>query len=216
MADGFVQVATDGAGKKLQTFENTVNGVTNIHASAVGLVDSAGNPIGTGIVRPAAADRGLITRPIPHGGTPFSFWTPAAGVVAGATGTAALVSLTRGRMDGSAPDAAATTFTLSANKRFRFTQIALSIRGHATATAATIELALVASTAGAVAAGSNKQSVLGANVPAVSNAVAERLYNPTEGIEFLGGATFNFGLVVTPTFVTNAPTYWVHVQGYEY
>lgn len=47
MPDSFVQVATDGSGKKVQTFENTVNGVANIHANAVALVGSTGAPVGT-------------------------------------------------------------------------------------------------------------------------------------------------------------------------
>lgn len=45
MADTFVQVATDGAGKKLQSFSNTVNGATDIHSSGVTLVNEIGVPI---------------------------------------------------------------------------------------------------------------------------------------------------------------------------
>lgn len=44
MADGFIQVAADSDGKKLQTYENTVSG-QDVHAEAVALVDTTGTPI---------------------------------------------------------------------------------------------------------------------------------------------------------------------------
>lgn len=44
MADAFIQVATDGTGKKMQTYENTV-GASSVHAEAVTLVDTSGAPI---------------------------------------------------------------------------------------------------------------------------------------------------------------------------
>lgn len=46
MADGFIQVADDSTGKKLQTFENTISG-EDVHAEAVVLVDSSGNYLST-------------------------------------------------------------------------------------------------------------------------------------------------------------------------
>lgn len=44
MADGYIQVAADGAGKKMQTYNNNV-GVNDVHAEAVVLVDSSSAPI---------------------------------------------------------------------------------------------------------------------------------------------------------------------------
>jgi hypothetical protein len=46
MADSFIQVAPDGTGKKMQTALNTVSG-QDVHAEAVVLVDSLGNPLST-------------------------------------------------------------------------------------------------------------------------------------------------------------------------
>lgn len=46
MADGYVQVAADSTGKKLQTFANTISG-SDVHAEAVALVDSSGAYIST-------------------------------------------------------------------------------------------------------------------------------------------------------------------------
>lgn len=44
MSTGFVQVAADSTGKKLQTFENTISG-EDVHAEGVVVVDAAGVPI---------------------------------------------------------------------------------------------------------------------------------------------------------------------------
>lgn len=44
MAESFVQVAPDSTGKKVQTFDNTVNGVANVQANAVALVNELGVP----------------------------------------------------------------------------------------------------------------------------------------------------------------------------
>jgi hypothetical protein len=46
MSDFYVQVATDGSGKKIQTYENTVNSQT-VEAQAIVLVDSTGSPLST-------------------------------------------------------------------------------------------------------------------------------------------------------------------------
>ncbi len=46
MADSFIQVAPDSTGKMMQTYLNTIGG-NPVHAEAVGLVDTSGNPITT-------------------------------------------------------------------------------------------------------------------------------------------------------------------------
>ncbi len=46
MANAFVQVATDGTGKKMQTFQNTISG-SDVQSEAVTLVDSSGAYIAT-------------------------------------------------------------------------------------------------------------------------------------------------------------------------
>lgn len=46
MADGYIQVAPDSTGKKLQTFDNTIGG-NDVHAEAVALVDTSGAAIST-------------------------------------------------------------------------------------------------------------------------------------------------------------------------
>ncbi len=46
MADSYIQVALDGTGKLMQTYLNTIS-ANAVHAEAVCLVDSSGNPIAT-------------------------------------------------------------------------------------------------------------------------------------------------------------------------
>ncbi len=46
MADSYIQVAPDGTGKLMQTYLNTL-GANAVHAEAVALVDTSGNPITT-------------------------------------------------------------------------------------------------------------------------------------------------------------------------
>ncbi len=46
MADSYIQVAPDGTGKLMQTYLNTL-GANAVHAEAVSLVDTSGNPITT-------------------------------------------------------------------------------------------------------------------------------------------------------------------------
>ncbi len=46
MADSFIQVAPDSTGKMMQTYLNTISG-NPVHAEAVSLVDTSGNPITT-------------------------------------------------------------------------------------------------------------------------------------------------------------------------
>ncbi len=46
MADSYIQVAPDGTGKLMQTYLNTIS-ANAVHAEAVCLVDSSGNPITT-------------------------------------------------------------------------------------------------------------------------------------------------------------------------
>jgi hypothetical protein len=56
MTDGFIEV-TEGSGKKLQTFKNTVAG-QEVHAEGVTLTSSAGAEVGTPAAPIAIADSG--------------------------------------------------------------------------------------------------------------------------------------------------------------
>jgi hypothetical protein len=60
MADGYVQVAPDSSGKKLQTFENTIGGNV-VEAEAVALVNTAGVALTTLLTAAANVANGQVT-----------------------------------------------------------------------------------------------------------------------------------------------------------
>ncbi len=82
MADSFIQVAPDSTGKMMQTYLNTI-GSNAVHAEAVSLVDSSGNPITnlnvnvgssinanfTGTVNVAQSNAALLNATVSQGGT---------------------------------------------------------------------------------------------------------------------------------------------------
>ncbi len=82
MADSFIQVAPDSTGKLMQTYLNTISG-NPVHAEAVSLVDSSGNPITTlnvnvgssinanftGTVNVAQSNASLLNATVSQGGT---------------------------------------------------------------------------------------------------------------------------------------------------
>ncbi len=82
MADSYIQVAPDGTGKLMQTYLNTI-GSNPVHAEAVSLVDSSGNPITTlnvnvgssinanftGTVNVAQSNASLLNATVSQGGT---------------------------------------------------------------------------------------------------------------------------------------------------
>ncbi len=82
MADSYIQVAPDGTGKLMQTYLNTIS-ANAVHAEAVCLVDSSGNPITTlnvnvgssinanftGTVNVAQSNASLLNATVSQGGT---------------------------------------------------------------------------------------------------------------------------------------------------
>ncbi len=83
MADSFIQVAPDSTGKQLQTYLNTIS-AQPVHAEAVVLVDSSGNPITTLPVSGPLTDAQLRATAVPVSGTFFQATQPVSGTV-GAT-----------------------------------------------------------------------------------------------------------------------------------
>ncbi len=82
MADSYIQVAPDGTGKLMQTYLNTIS-ANAVHAEAVCLVDSSGNPITTlnvnvgssinanftGTVNVSQSNASLLNATVSQGGT---------------------------------------------------------------------------------------------------------------------------------------------------
>jgi hypothetical protein len=94
MAASFIQVATDGPGKKMQTVQNTI-GADTVHAEAVYLVDSTGATIATLPVSAASLPLPALaaTSTKQSDGTQKSQLVDASGNVIGSTGNALDVNL---------------------------------------------------------------------------------------------------------------------------
>lgn len=148
------------------------------------------------------------------GRTQKGWWANA--VTAGTTATEAAVTLTTS----SSPGAATTTgssFVIPAGKRFLINSIMFASRGNSTATAHTITFSLRVNTGGAVT--TTSPVIWTGFTGAGATALAWDRVGPFElpgGIEIVGDGTAQWGLTVNPTFVTNAPTYYAAISGFEY
>ncbi len=93
MADSFIQVAPDSTGKQLQTYLNTIS-AQPVHAEAVVLVDSSGNPITTLPVSGPLTDTQLRATAVPVIGTFFQATQPVSGPITNAELRASGVAVT--------------------------------------------------------------------------------------------------------------------------
>lgn len=134
---------------------------------------------------------------------------------AGATGVETAITLTQSKGIGATSNAA--SFVISAGKRFRITAIALASRGHATATAQITTFALRVNPAGAVTTTSTPVILAVATATPATSSAWDRFQIPIpDGLEILGDGTLQFGLTANAVFVTNAPTWFAYIEGYEY
>jgi hypothetical protein len=147
------------------------------------------------------------------GRTHINLWATSA--ASGATGVETAISLTKS--SGTSPTSAATSFVVTSGKTFRITSITVAARGHATATAQLTTFNLRINTGGAVTT-SSTPIVFSATVATPATASAwDRFQIPIgDGFEIAGNGTLQFGLTAAATFVTNAPTWFVTITGYEY
>lgn len=140
----------------------------------------------------------------------------AIGVGAAATGTEALITLTRA--SGTAAATTGTSFVITSGKRFRITSITFASRGHATATAQVTTFTLRINTAGAIATGSAARISAITATPATALALDRFTVSlPDGGYDVaLGDGTLQWGITANAVFVTNAPTWNVTITGFEY
>lgn len=215
MTDGIVQVAPDSTGKKVDTSELTV-GANTVERQRVVLADDS---TAAGVARianaiPGSTDYGLTVRQVPPVKTMLQFFAVAA--AAGTTTTETAITLTKA--SGTSATTTGTSFVLTSGKIFRITALVFAARGNATATIQTTTFNLRINTAGAVTTTSTPV-VLAARVATPATASAwDRFIVPlgTEGLEFAGNGTIQFGITAAATFTTNAPTWDVILTGYEY
>lgn len=139
----------------------------------------------------------------------------ASAAAAGATGTETAITLTKSA--GTAATSTATSFVITSGKKFRITHISVATRGNAVATIQSTTFNLRINTAGAVTTTSTP-IVFSARsaTPAVASDWDRYVLPIPEGFEIAGDGTLQFGMTAAATYTTNAPTWDVNIEGYEY
>lgn len=139
----------------------------------------------------------------------------AVGVAAGATGVETLISLNKS--SGTSATSSSNTFVITSGKKYRINKITFGTRGHATATVQSTTFNLRINTAGACIVSSTPILLAArSGTPATSSAM-DRVDIPySEGYEIAGDGTLQMCLTAASGYVTNAPTWDVLIDGYEY
>lgn len=133
----------------------------------------------------------------------------------GATTTETAITLTKS--SGTSATSAAVSFVVTSGKRFRITSITVGSRGNATATAQITVFNFRINTGGAVTTASTPVTFSCATATPATALAWDRCQIPIpDGYELLGDGTMQFGLTANSTFVTNAPTWFATITGFEY
>lgn len=139
----------------------------------------------------------------------------AVAAASGATTVETLMTLTKS--SGVAATSTGTSFVITAGKIFRITSITVATRGNATATIQTTTFNLRVNSAGATIVSSTPIVLSLRSATAAVASDWDRVYLQfPEGWEIVGDGTRTFGISAAATFTTNAPTWDVFIQGYEY
>lgn len=146
--------------------------------------------------------------------SPVTYW--AAKAASGTTGTETAITLTRSRE--LQATGTGTSFVVGTmKKRWKITCITIGMTGNATGTIADTTFALRINTAGAVTTGSTPIIWQGhLATPATGGAYASQSFCFPNGLEVVGDGTAQFGATANSVFVTNAPTWDIVIDGYEY
>lgn len=131
-----------------------------------------------------------------------------------ATGAEYLLMLSRSADGGTVTNA--NTFVVTAGKRFRITNWMVMATGHATATTAQVTFRMRYNAAGAVTTTSNVLWEIRLIIPNTSLWTEQVNMPLPDGWEIAGGATVNWGLSYSATYVTNAPMLQTMIMGFEY
>jgi hypothetical protein len=157
---------------------------------------------------------GLTVQELKDGGrTSMNYYAVAA--ASGTTGTETLMTLTKS--SGTAATATATTFTPTSGKRFRISSIVFASRGHATATIQATTFNVRVNTAGACIVTSTPIIISARTAtPATASAWDRLQVSLPDGLELVGDGTLTFCVSANATYTTNAPTWDVWINGFEY
>ena len=160
-----------------------------------------------------AADQSIIPVKLTHevGKTTFSFYTTASQTPS-ASSTEDLITFNFAQ--GTAAPTSGTSFVIPNGQTLRITSLIIEARGSSTATAQTSVFALRVNTAGAITTGSTLMYRARVATPATANAVDRITITFPHGLDIVGNGTVQFGMTAQSTYVTNAPTWFVHANGF--
>ena len=183
-------------------------------ASTETTLSALNTKVPTSVAKNTQGATGVPTQDLKDAGrTTISFYANA--VASGATGVETAITLTKSA--GTAATTTGASFVITSGKTFRINQIILGTRGNATATTQITTFNLRLNTAGAVTTTSTPVLLAAVSAtPATASAWDRNVINFPEGFEIQGNGTVQFGITAASTFVTNAPTWYVNIIGYEY
>jgi hypothetical protein len=139
----------------------------------------------------------------------------ASAIAAGTTGTETMITMNKSA--GTGATTSASSFVITNGKTLRLTSITFATRGHATATAQITQFALRINTGGAVGTTSTPVILSTACATPATSLAWDRLTIPLgDGWEITGNGTIQIGVSANAVYVTNAPTWYVVLTGFEY
>ena len=239
MADQYIQLATDGAGKKVDVSELTVNAQT-VQRQRVCIGDNTGATqfADVSTSAPGYTEAALVTRTVNYGafGTTIAavnmdsagnqgvieapakvnkrFW--AVGHTSGASGTEIMVVLNQS-IDNSAVSSA-TSFVITSGKTLRILGAEFGVRGHSSAAnTATVTYSIRTAATGTVAIASPQIMAARCANAGVSFQWDRNVIPVAPGaLDIVGDGTRAVGVSIIFTGSTNVPTIDVLLLGYEY
>lgn len=147
------------------------------------------------------------------GRTAISFYGNA--IASGTTGTETLLTLTQSR--GTNPTANSTTYAVPNGKTLRITALQFGSRGNTTATAQITTFSLRMNTAGnCIVTSTPILMAVATATPATALAWDRSNLTIPDGYEVAGNGTVAICITANSVFVTNAPTWFVNLLGFEY
>jgi hypothetical protein len=157
---------------------------------------------------------GFTTQDLKDAGrTAKSFY--ANNIASGTTGTETLITLTQSSGTGATSSAA--SYTVTNGKTFRLQSITVGSRGNATATIQITQFNLRLNTGGACIVTSTPILMGVATATAATASAWDRAQlTIPDGYEIAGNGTIALCISANAVFVTNAPTWFVNILGYEY
>lgn len=197
----------------MSEWDETDRAKVNIIAGQVGVAAGAGNSSASTQRVVIATDQAVVPVKLTSeiGKTTFSFYTNTSQTP---SASSAEDLITFNFAQGTAAPTSGTSFVIPNGQTLRITSLTIEARGNNTATAQTSAFSLRVNTAGAITTGSTVMYRARVATPATANAVDRITITFPQGLDIVGDGTVEFGMTARSTYATNAPTWFVHANGF--